>query len=382
MADFRTTSVFKKNLIAYNAGADLIVNQGGTRSSKSWSIMQLLLIIAVNSQKRLVISVVSRSLPHLKLGVMRDFDQILLTYGINPEKIKNKSNNFYSIGQSVIEFFGADQLDKVHGPARDILFVNESNYLKIDVYRHLEVRTNGTVFIDFNPSNRFWVHDEIIPHEPHTFIQSTFRDNECLPPKILQRILSKQHNEAWWRVYGEGQIGELEGLVFSNYRFGDFNETLPYGYGMDYGFHPDPDACARIAIDNKRKKMYWDEIIYETSQGTEELRGSLIAGIPNKNSLIVAESASPRTNHDLKQSFPNLVRVSKTKTVAEWLRMMQDYEHIITPESYNIEKEFSNYTWLEKKAGVPIDEWNHIIDAGRYYFMKTKQRRSFQSSQS
>jgi len=128
-----TTSVFSKNLKAYTDGASLIVNQGGTRSSKSYSIMQLLLEIALASEKKLIISVVSQHLPHLKLGVMRDFDSILLSRGIIPDNIKHKSENYYRVGKSIIEFFGVDNLGKVHGPARDIIFINEANYIKFSL---------------------------------------------------------------------------------------------------------------------------------------------------------------------------------------------------------------------------------------------------------
>ena len=118
-----TTNVFKKNIKAYNSGESLIINQGGTRSGKTYSILQLLFLIATYSKKQLIISVVSRALPHLKMGAMRDFDNILLSVGIIPDKVKNKTDNIYTIEKSKIEFFGVDQLDKVHGPARDILFL-------------------------------------------------------------------------------------------------------------------------------------------------------------------------------------------------------------------------------------------------------------------
>jgi phage terminase large subunit len=126
----------------------------------------------------------------------------------------------------------------------------------------------------------------------------------------------------------------------------------------------------KCAITHKQKKMYWHECLYENSNGTDEL----IASIGNHASsinLIIAESATPRTNYDLKKHF-NIKPVIKTNTVADWLRVMQDYEHIITEGSFNLEKEFLNYLWSDKKAGVPVDDWNHLIDAGRYYFMMNR----------
>ena len=156
MSEFKATSVFEKNIRAYMSGATLIINQGGTRSSKSYSIMQLLFLIAYKSKNRLIISVCSYALPHLKLGVMRDFDNILMSYGINVGSIKNITESTYKIGNSLIEFFGVDNLGKVHGPARDILFLNECNYVKHEIFEQLAIRTRSTIFLDYNPSREFW----------------------------------------------------------------------------------------------------------------------------------------------------------------------------------------------------------------------------------
>ena len=375
------TNVFDRNIAAYNDKGGLIINQGSSRSSKSYSILQLLFLIAIKSDTRKVISVVSRALPHLKLGVMRDFDNILLDYGIIPDKVKNKTDNYYNIGKSIIEFFGIDQLDKVHGPQRDILFINEANFIKYDIYTHLTIRTSGAVFVDFNPSQRFWIHDDVMPNEPHTFIHSTYLDNDLIPDNIFNKLEAKrlQYEKAksegrlskslenWWRVYGLGEVGVLEGAILDNWRYGEFDVTLPYGFGLDYGFHPDPDAMVKVAIDRRRKIIYAHECIYTTNNGTEDLRRQ-IGKYATKNDLIVAESATPRTNHDLKKDF-NIVAVRKTKTVADWLRVLQNYEIVITEGSYNLEKELTNYVWSDKRAGVPIDEWNHLCDSLRYYCM-------------
>lgn len=381
------TPVFEKNIRAYNSGDTLIVNQGGSRAGKSYSILQLLFLIALRSRERLIISAVSRALPHLKLGVMRDFDNILLDYGIIPDRVKNKTDNYYTIGNSLIEFFGVDQLDKVHGPGRDILFINEANFIKFDIYTHLSIRTSGAVFIDYNPSQRFWIHDEVMPTEKHVFIHSTYLDNTLIPEQIFNKLEAKRkvYEDAkiagrltksldnWWRVYGMGEIGVLEGAIYENWRYEKPGEvenafaSLPCGFGLDYGFYPDPDAMAKVAIDTRRKIIYIKECIYQTNNGTEDLRVQ-IAGYAKRSDLIVAESATPRISHDLSSSF-NIVRVRKTKTLADWLRFLQEYELVITEDSYNLEKELINYLWSDKKAGVPIDGYDHICDAWRYFAM-------------
>lgn len=368
--DFFTTSVFEKNITAYNSGEKLIINQGGTRSSKTWSILQLLLLIALFSNEKKIISVVSRALPHLKLGAMRDFDNILLSYNINPDSVKNKSENFYKINKSIIEFFGADQRGKVHGPSRHILFINEANFIKYEIFEQLEIRTSGVIFIDYNPTRRFWVHDEIMKKQPHYFIKSTYKDNEKLDKLIIARIESKIDKENWWRVYGEGEIGYLEGAIFPNWRYGEFDNTLPYKCGLDFGYFPDPDGLIKTIIDQKTKKIYAKELLYETMQGTEELIRKISQKV-KRHELIIADSASPRSIKDIKIKGFNIKPVSKTKTVADWLRSMQDYEVIITKDSPNLEMELQNYVWDDKRAGIPIDDFNHLIDPMRYVFMSS-----------
>ncbi len=368
---FRTTSVFRENIKAYNARCDMIINQGGARSGKTIAILQVLFLIAISSKIPLIISIVSRALPHLRLGAMRDFDNILISYGYSLT-CKNDTKNFYKIGNSIVEFFGADQLDKVHGPSRDILFINEANFVKFEVFDMLKVRTNGTIFIDFNPTRKFWAHD-FIGLTDIVFLKSTYKDNELLPDKIKERIESKKDNPAWWRVYGEGEIGIAEGAILTNWTYGDFPVMSNYIFGLDYGFYPDPDAMVKFSIDQNNKKIFLHECIYENYQGTEDLRVKMFDYCTN-NDIIIAESAVPRTNYDLRRTFKGLKPVSKTKTVAEWLREMQNYQLIITESSYNLEMELANYVWDDKRAGIPMDGYNHLIDSSRYCLMHTNKK--------
>jgi len=224
----------------------------------------------------------------------------------------------------------------------------------------------------------------VIPSFKHQLIKSTFRDNPWIPDSELNKILwkaGKPQFANWWRVYGEGEIGILEGQIFINWDFGEFDTTLPYGYGLDFGFNPDPDAMVKTAIDEKRKIMYWDECMYQTGQSTNELRRNVFGNVTNTNDLIVADSADPRMIADLKKAGVrvnepglNIKGVKKDGTVAEWLKSMQDYKHVITEGSHNLAKEFNNYIWSDSKAGIPIDAFNHLIDAGRYYYMHQKQK--------
>jgi phage terminase large subunit len=371
------TDIFFKNSDAYQGKENLIINQGSTGSSKTWSILQLLYLIAKQSQEGLVISVTSYALPHLKMGAIRDFDKILIEFGINPGEICNRTENIYKINKSIIEFFGIEgNLAKVHGPRRDILFINEANKkITYDIFDQMHTRTRICTFLDYNPTSEFWVHTEVMPNFQHRYIHSTWRDNPFLSEIEKQKILSKYDKkgfENWVKVYGEGEIGLIEGQIFINWIFGEFDNSLPYGYGLDFGYHPDPDALTKVAIDEKRKKIYLDEGFYNSGQSTGELRQAVASTIARPNDLIIADCADPRMIKELK-GF-NIHAVKKDGTVAEWIKIMQDYE-IVSPENaYNLLRERDNYIWSDKKAGIPIDAFNHLIDAARYYFMWQKQK--------
>jgi len=358
-----TTNVFENNLEAYSNKEPLIINQGGTSSSKTFSVLQLLYLIALYSKTKIVISVVSYALPHLKYGAIRDFENILISEGVIVDEIKNKTDLYYKVGKSIIEFFSADNLGKVHGPRRDILYLNECNYLKFDIYTQLTIRTKGTVFLDYNPTREFWVHTDVIPNENHHFIKSTYLDNQMLSDNIISKIEARKHNENWWRVYGLGEVGRLEGAILQNWSYGEFDETLPFGYGMDFGVK-DPDAVVKCAVDKKNKIIYWKEELYKNSLSTNDLYNA-VNNFYIQNKLIIAESAGPRTIMDLKSKGINIKAVSKSKIVDD-IKALMDYQIIITEDSHNLAKELNNWVWLDKKGEVPLDDYNHLIDAARY----------------
>ncbi len=358
-----TTKVFSKNIKAYYSGSNLIINQGGTSSSKSYSILQLLLIIALSSSEKLIISVVSYALPHLKLGVIRDFESILLNYGINPDDVKNKTDINYKIGKSIIEFFSTDNIAKVHGPRRDILFMNECNLNKFDIYTQLAIRTKKCIFLDYNPTREFWVHTDVIPKELHTFIKSTYLDNNQLDRNIISKIESRKSNTNWWKVYGIGEIGTLEGAILTNWVFGEFDNTLPFGYGMDFGVKHF-DALLKCAVNKLEKKIYWHEEIYKNGLSTDEL-GKLTLEKVVSNKRINADSSSLRTINDLKKLGLNIHSVKKNK-VTEDIKTLMNYQIIVSPESYNLSRNLNNWLWIDKKGEIPMDVDDDCIDAGRY----------------
>ena len=369
----RTTNVFASNYEAYRINKhNLIINQGGQGSSKTWSILQLFYILAIASEERLIFTICSYALPHLKLGAIRDFERILIAWGINPDSVHNKTDHYYRIGNSVIDYFGIrDNYSKVTGPRRDFLFINEvNNKVTYDDFDQLNQRTHRCTFVDYNPRSEFWIHDEVIPHFKHAFIKSTYLDNPDIPQSELDKILWKKDKPkfaAWWRVYGLGEIGQYEGLIFSDWENGEFDNTLPFAFGLDFGFTNDPDALVKVAINNKLKIIHAKECIYETGLQPAQLSEKIGEHV-TRNNLIIADSEDPRLIATLQNDY-NIYGVRKRGSVAEWIRLMQDYKIVITDDSHNLAKELNNYVWSDKKAGIPIDDWGHCIDAIRYRFM-------------
>jgi phage terminase large subunit len=384
MEPAKLTNVFHRTgealIAALNGtGPRLIVNEGGQGSSKTISTIQVIYNCLKGSDHNLKTTFCSYALPHLKLGVIADFDNIILpSFGENVAAIKsNPAQPAYHINKSEINCYGVEgNIAMAHGPRRDILFINEINRkITYEVFDHLFSRSRITL-VDYNPDCEFFLHEKVLPFIPHVKINSTFLDNPYLPAGEYNNILMKKDNPKfanWWRVYGLGLLGKFEGAIFQDWRYLRADEQwpdyLPYGFGLDFGFS-DPDALVKTAIDTKAKKMYWDEKIYKSGNTFQDLKNLLTVYCP-RSDQIIADCADARMIAQLRPFF-NIKPVDKKKwTIPEALKMMQDYEHIITPESVNLSKEFSNYVWSDKKAGIPIDGFSHLIDGGRYRFMET-----------
>jgi len=225
-----TNNVFNENIKAYNNKFRYIINQGGARAGKTFAILQILLLIAIKSSKPLIISVVSQSIPHLKLGAIRDFKFICYALNVPFESNFNKSDLIFFYNNCIIEFFSTDNLGKVHGPARDILFINECNNIPLEVFEQLEIRTRGAIFLDYNPVSRFWVHSEILANINYNsvLIKSTYLDNlKNLAPEIVRSIEAKKDKKNWWQIYGLGEIGFSESLIFQESSLRFFDELPP-----------------------------------------------------------------------------------------------------------------------------------------------------------
>lgn len=381
-SDLRFTPVFWKNEQAWkNEGIRYVVNQGGTSSSKSISILQLLYFIARN-HKNLVISVVSETVPHLRKGVMRDFEKMLKQCGAYTDLNHHKTDNIFKFPSgSIIEFFSADDYGKVHGPRRDILYINECNNIKWDIYDQLEIRTRLKVFLDFNPVREFWVHEEVTKLDDAFFIKSTYKDNPYLPDQIKKSIESKQHKANWWRVYGLGEVGFIEGLVFPDINLVDEmpEQWKKRGYGLDFGFTNDPTCMTDNALSSG--ELWIDQLIYETGLTNPDIAEKMNILKVSTTREIIADSAEPKSIAEIRThgNWKILGAVKGPDSVKFGLDLMSSYPINITKRSVETITEYRNYTWDTDKDGKlinqPIDDFNHSIDSSRYWATRNISKR-------
>lgn len=368
----KTTNVFTKNLNAAVSKKRFIINQGGTSSSKTYSILQNLILIC-HRKNNLVISIVAETYPHLRRGAARDFYKILQTEGIYSETNHNKTDGSYRIGTNVIEFFSGDNIEKMKGSRRDILFVNEAYGLKYDIFDQLEVRTNWLVFIDYNPVSEFWVHEKILTgfSTDCEFIHSTYRDNPFLSKRIIQSIERHRENKYWWRVYGEGLIGIVEGLVYPEFeQVEQFPKGLDEVYGLDFGYTNSPTTLVKVGIDHANMAIYIDEYFYRTGMTKDHILSEMRRMHVQPDIDIIADSEDPRLIAELDDHEFTVHGAVKQK-VKDEIDVIKRYRIFVTQRSTHTIRELRNYMYKQdNKTGSwtnePVKEWDHAMDAFRY----------------
>ena len=383
MSEFVYTSAIRK-IRAMTARKKVI--QGGTSASKTFGVLAVLIDHAARN-KQTEISVVSESIPHLRRGAIKDFAKIMqMTNRWRDEGWNKTLLTYHFANGSYIEFFSADQEARLRGARRHVLYMNEANNIDFESYYQLAIRTSSDIYIDFNPTSEFWAHTEVLTQPDSQLLILTYKDNEALPDTIRNDIESAQAKAEtstywsnWWRVYGLGEIGSLQGVVFSNW---SQVETVPDAYrwrvyGLDWGFANDPTACVEVTcVDDKT--IYLRQVLYERGLINSEISQKLAH---LKGWEIIADSAEPKSIEELRRhGFRTRPTVKGPDSVRAGLDKMQGLKLFVTSDSIDLIKELRSYTWEVDKTGKstnePIDANNHAIDAARYAIMDKMKTRS------
>lgn len=377
---------------------------GGSSAGKTFGILPILIDEAIKNPFT-EISVVSESIPHLRKGALKDFLKIMRLTGRYIDENYNKTQLIYTFSNgSYIEFFSADQEDKVRGPRRNILYINECNNLLFETYHQLAIRTSKTIWLDFNPSNEFWAYHECKEDEDTEWLTLTYKDNEGLPESIKKEIEKSRekgfidpngniHDEKniknkywanWWKVYGLGMLGSLEGVIFGNWEIiPDLPEAaVLVGSGLDFGYTNDPTAIPYIYTYGEKRVV--DLICYKTGL----LNSAIIEEFNNagRPPIAYADSSEPKSIDEIKKGEINVHPVFKGKdSIMYGIQIMQQQDYLITARSVELIKELRQYCWDTDKNGVKLNKpaggLDHAIDALRYHEMmaigKKKRKASF-----
>lgn len=369
---FQTTTAIRKLYALKNRKK---VIQGGTSAGKTFGILPILIDRCIRTPQ-LETSVVSESIPHLRRGAIKDFLKIMIATNRFRDNQWNRSTLKYTFQNgSYIEFFSVEQPDKLRGARRNVLYVNEANNVPFEAYQQLSIRTSGDIWIDFNPTANFWAHKEVANQSDADFITLTYKDNEALPETIVKDIEAAKEKAKtssywanWWKVYGLGQIGSLDGVCIKDWK--EINlpeEARLLCYGMDFGYSNDPTTL--IGLYKYNDAYIFDEVIYQ-----KKLLNSDISKLLKDNSIkdiVYADSAEPKSIAELKAYGHKVMPCTKGKdSIVYGINLINQNKIYVTSRSKNLIKELQSYTWTKDREGntinKPIDAFNHCIDAARY----------------
>lgn len=355
------------------------VIQGGTSAGKTYGIIPILIDKAIKNN-RIKITVVAETLPAVKEGALDIFRQVMYDTNRWIEDNWNASSLTYTFGSgSRMQFKSYDSVGKAKSSGkRDILFLNEANHIAFDIADALMIRSKET-WIDFNPDNEFWVHTEVLPEPNSEFLLLTYYDNEACPNETIedlelkkQKALTSEYWANWCRVYIDGEIGNLEGVIFNNWKPIDDlpKEARLLGYGLDFGYSNDPTSIVEVYLYNGQRIL--NEICYQKGLSNSQISKYITTKLP-----CYCDSAEPKSIDELKTYGVKAYAVTKgSDSINFGIQVMQEQDYLVTSKSVNLIKELRKYAWdkdkkTNEKLNKPIDNYNHAIDAVRYHEMET-----------
>ncbi len=369
MRDLKTNIVWKH---LEKSQKKIIIEQGGSRSGKTYNILIWIIFGYSLRNKNKIISICRKTFPALRTSAMRDFFEILKTHELYKEEDHNKTSSEYKINENLIEFISLDSPQKVRGRKRDLLFINEANELFWEDWNQLIFRTIGRVILDYNPSDDFhWIYDKVKVREDADFFRTTYKDNKFLEESIVKEIERLQFtDENYWRIYGLGEVGQSKATIFQFREIDTIPENAKFvSLGMDFGYTNDPTCISKIYLHDTN--LYCEELLYRTGMTNRDIHNELLNLEIGRRDEIFADSAEPKTIDELYRYGWNIKPSTKGRdSINIGIDMLKRYTIHVKKNSQNAIKEFRNYKWKEDKNGnilnVPEDKWNHFIDSLRY----------------
>lgn len=370
---FETSVLYEAN---YNAASQVVVNQGGTSSGKTYTILQALFTKLMEQERRKVCTVVGQDIPNLKAGALRDALEIYDNTPLLQQAVKsyNKSDRIFTFNNgSIMEFKSYDGPQDAKSGKRDFLFMNEANGIPYPVWKELFLRTRIQSYIDYNPNAEFWVHEQLLGKPFVQLFISDHRHNPFLSDMQRATIEAlKQEDEELWRVYGRGLTGKIEGLILRNWSLCD---EIPagakhVGTGMDFGFTNDPTGVVDVYLQNG--ELWADELLYETGLTNPAICKRLDEVKFERGKQIIADSSEPKSIMEIKQlGFKIEGALKGPDSILNGIDVLKRYHINVTRRSVNLRKELNNYKWkVDKLTGKtlnePVDVFNHLIDPLRY----------------
>ena len=370
--ELKASIVFEKNYAALNGDKRFIVNQGSSRSSKTYSLCQLVILYALSNPDK-VISIVRKTFPTLRATVMRDFFEVMKGMELYDRKSHNKTENIYQFQNgTIVEFFSTDDEQKIRGRKRDLCWANEANELFYDDFLQLNMRTIGQFIVDYNPSDASsWIYE--LPEEDKVVIKSTYKDNPFLELSIIKQIENLQYTDAaLWSIYGLGERASSRKNIYQGW---NLIESKPeymnqYIYGLDFGFNH-PTALVKVWF--HEDELFIEKVIYESYLTTTDLVQRMKDILGDDTTEIMADYARPEIIHEIRLAGFNIHNAKKH--VKKGIDNVKTYKVSILSTDKDILKEYENYMW--KKVGdtiidEPVKLYDDAMDAARYavYYIK------------